>query len=253
MGKVIFNADDFGYSRGINYGIVDAHSKGILTSTTLMTNMPGFNHAIELSKQYPDLGIGIHLTLTCGKPVLDGHKTIVDDTGKFKSLDFFEGDNEYDLNEVEKEWEAQIKKAIDANLDISHLDSHHHVHNFEKHKELAYKLARKYNLPLRANEKLPDDIVQVNRFEPNFDQVGAESEFRMRMYLANLLDDIHAYDIVEVMCHPGYLDTEVLKGSSLLENRAYVTKFMIESKFSKQIQTMDSIELVNYHQINYKK
>lgn len=253
MGKVIFNADDFGYSRGINYGIVDAHAKGILTSTTLMTNMPGFDHAMELSKQYPDLGIGIHLTLTCGKPVLLTHQTIVDEHGNFKSLDFFEGNNDYDLFEVEQEWEAQIQKALDANLDISHLDSHHHVHNFEKHKELAYKLARKYKLPLRANETLPDDIVQVNRFEPNFDHVGAESEFRMRMYLENLLEDINTYDIVEVMCHPGYLDECVIEGSSLLENRAFVAQFMMHSKFSKAIKEMDSIQLVNYHHLKNKK
>ncbi len=43
--KVINNADDFGYSNAINYGIIDAHVQGILNSTTIMANMPGFEHA----------------------------------------------------------------------------------------------------------------------------------------------------------------------------------------------------------------
>ncbi len=51
MGKVIFNSDDFGYSHGVNYGIMDAYQRGILTSTTLMANMPGFEHAVKLRRK----------------------------------------------------------------------------------------------------------------------------------------------------------------------------------------------------------
>lgn len=64
MGKVIFDSDDFGYSHGVNYGIMDAYQRGILTSTTLMANMPGFEHAVKLRKEMPRLGVGVHLTLT---------------------------------------------------------------------------------------------------------------------------------------------------------------------------------------------
>ncbi|MEG0276419.1 MAG: ChbG/HpnK family deacetylase, partial [Coprobacillus sp.] len=75
MVKIINNADDFGYSNAINYGIIDCYLNGMLTSTTLMPAMPGFDHAVALAKQNPGLGIGVHLTLTCGRPVLEGHKT----------------------------------------------------------------------------------------------------------------------------------------------------------------------------------
>ena len=61
MGKVIFNSDDFGYSHGVNYGIVDAYQRGILTSTTLMANMPGFEHAVKLKKELPDLGVWVFI------------------------------------------------------------------------------------------------------------------------------------------------------------------------------------------------
>lgn len=88
MKKVIINADDFGYSRGINYGIIDSHRLGILTSTTIMAGMPGFDHAVQLAKENPKLGIGVHLTLTCGYPLLKDYQTIVDENGKFKHLSF---------------------------------------------------------------------------------------------------------------------------------------------------------------------
>lgn len=50
--KLIINADDFGFTRAINYGIIDAHNLGVLTSTTLMVTMPAFEHAVDLSKKH---------------------------------------------------------------------------------------------------------------------------------------------------------------------------------------------------------
>ncbi|MGM0119039.1 chitin disaccharide deacetylase [Enterococcus sp. AZ146] len=89
MGKVIFNSDDFGYSHGVNYGIMDAYQRGILTSTTLMANMPGFEHAVKLRKEMPRLGVGVHLTLTCGKPLLKTVDTLIE-SGEFRSLSYYQ-------------------------------------------------------------------------------------------------------------------------------------------------------------------
>lgn len=57
MTKLIINADDFGFTEATNYGIIDCFNKGVLTSTTIMANMPGFNHAIKLAKEYQNLGV----------------------------------------------------------------------------------------------------------------------------------------------------------------------------------------------------
>lgn len=89
MGKVIFNSDDFGYSHGVNYGIMDAYQRGILTSTTLMANMPGFEHAVKLRKEMPRLGVGVHLTLTCGKPLLKTVDTLIE-SREFRSLSYYQ-------------------------------------------------------------------------------------------------------------------------------------------------------------------
>lgn len=69
MKNVIINADDFGLSEGINKGIVKAFRDGLLTSTSLMVNMPGFEDAISLIRENPDLSLGIHINIIRGKPV----------------------------------------------------------------------------------------------------------------------------------------------------------------------------------------
>ena len=64
---LIINADDFGLCKGVNSGIAEAHTKGILTSTTLMTNMPAAEEAVKIAKGLLTLGVGIHLNLTEGR------------------------------------------------------------------------------------------------------------------------------------------------------------------------------------------
>ena len=103
MVKVIVNSDDFGYSRGINFGIMDCYKRGVLTSGTLMTNMPGFEHAVELAKENPGFGVGIHMVLTAQGPVLDTHKIIADpETGMFRK---------------QKEYKEEINQNIYTLLD----------------------------------------------------------------------------------------------------------------------------------------
>ena len=70
MGQVIINADDFGLTNGVNYGIIDSFLYGITTSTTLLANGAAFDHAVELASDHPELEIGVHLNLTLGKPLL---------------------------------------------------------------------------------------------------------------------------------------------------------------------------------------
>ncbi len=67
--RLIINADDFGLCESVNKGIVEAHTKGVLTSTTIMANMPAAEQAVELAKNLPTLGVGVHLNLTNGKPL----------------------------------------------------------------------------------------------------------------------------------------------------------------------------------------
>ena len=77
MRKLIVNADDFGFSEAVNHGILKAMEDGIVTSTSIMANMPGFAHAAALYHEHPDMAVGVHLNLTCYRPLLSTHKTLV--------------------------------------------------------------------------------------------------------------------------------------------------------------------------------
>ena len=84
-GGIIINADDFGLSKGVNKGIYQLFMQRVVTSTSMLANLPGFHQAAEMAKANPELSVGIHLNLTYGKPLLARQevKTLVDSAGNF--------------------------------------------------------------------------------------------------------------------------------------------------------------------------
>src|ERR1039458_8217189 len=70
--RLIVNADDFGRSHSINEAVIRAHGEGILTTASLMVNEPGLAEAVALAKQNSKLGVGLHLSLLCGRAALNG-------------------------------------------------------------------------------------------------------------------------------------------------------------------------------------
>lgn len=253
MGKVIFNSDDFGYSHGVNYGIVDAYQRGILTSTTLMANMPGFEHAVKL-KEFPDLGVGVHLTLTCGRPLLKNVDSLTDE-GRFKQLSFYTQPFEVDGDQLYQEWNTQIQKIYRAGIIPTHLDSHHHTHTFGMNQEIVIALAKKYDLPVRGNFERKAEVQHVDYFEPYFDDVGEtviekrQIDCSIEKYLEGLLATLRENKTIEVMCHTAYLDQALLKGSSFIFPRLNQVEFLIHSEFAQLVKEDRLIELITYKDI----
>lgn len=135
MARVIINADDFGLDVGTNLAICDAFKNSTISSTTLMANMPGFEHALEQIQMgnIENKCIGIHLNLTQGTPLTEGIKKEV----RFCSNGEFHGRIRntpvFKLTKSEKtsvciEIETQINRLRDAGISISHVDGHHHIH-----------------------------------------------------------------------------------------------------------------------------
>ena len=204
MGKVIFNSDDFGYSYGVNYGIVDAYQRGILTSTTLMANMPGFEHAVKLKKELPNLGVGVHLTLTCGKPLLKNVDSLMD-VDRFKHLSYYKQPFEVDGDQLYQEWNTQIQKVYRAGIIPTHLDSHHHTHTFGMNQEVVIALAKKYDLPVRGNFERKEEVRHTDYFEPYFDDVGETNVEKRQIdcsideYLDRLISVLREERTIEIM------------------------------------------------------
>jgi chitin disaccharide deacetylase len=219
--KLIVNADDFGYSRGVNYGIIDAHQYGIVNSTTMMLNMPGVHHAVELAKEHPALKLGIHLVLTCGKPLRSDVPTLTDEQGNFKKLRDL--NKNLSLLELEREWTAQIDRFLDFGLTATHFDSHHHVHSIPEFLPVIQRLSRKYNLPARRITEQPVEGVPsfTDRFFYDFYGEGVTQDYFIELSQRDVDNQT-----VEVMCHPGYLDFEVLNGSSYAAERVKETRIL---------------------------
>jgi hopanoid biosynthesis associated protein HpnK len=134
MKKLILNADDFGLTRGVNEGIIRAHREGILTSATLMASAGAFDHAVELAKQNPRLGIGCHLVLVGGTAVapVEEIPTLASKDGRLPdSLSVFVtrlSTGRIRVKELERELRAQILKIRAAGIEPTHLDTHKHTH-----------------------------------------------------------------------------------------------------------------------------
>jgi len=131
--KLIISADDFGMSKEITDGIITSHIEGIVTSTSLMVNMPDTKRAVLLALQIPSLDVGIHLNITQGRPILPPKKvtTLVNCSGEFLSdTELIPKIKQFKTNpyEIEAEFSAQVDKMLEMGIRPSHLNSHHHVH-----------------------------------------------------------------------------------------------------------------------------
>lgn len=152
MKNLIVNADDLGWTQGVNRGIAEAHRNGIVTSASLIANGGAFAEAVELARTAPRLGIGVHLNLSDGTPVAGPRwaPSLVNKAGQF-----YEGPEGLLLKiamgglvtgEVETEWEAQIGKVRDAGIAVTHLDGHKHVHMLPGLFEVALRLAKRHGI-----------------------------------------------------------------------------------------------------------
>lgn len=166
---LIINADDFGLHEEINWGIYDAHHKGVLTSTTLIPCGTATLQASKLAKESPNLGIGVHLTLVGGlQPILplSDIPSLVTSQGVFRNshLSFIRdwSIGKIDKIEIENEWRAQIEKILDLDLPISHIDSHQHLHVLPGLQDLVPKLATQYRIPAIRIPKEPYSFFETS-------------------------------------------------------------------------------------------
>ncbi|KNB71651.1 chitin disaccharide deacetylase [Brevibacillus reuszeri] len=248
--KLIVNADDFGYSKGVNLGIIEAHREGIVTSATMMVNMGGFAHAVELAKENPKLGVGIHLVLDCGFPVSQDVPSLTDEQGRFRRGQEYLSSASSD--ELQRELTAQLETFLGAGLKLTHIDSHHHVHAHKAVLPIVLQLAEEYRLPVRSPWTLnPGE-------QADWPQIRTTEGFSHRFYgddlsvdtLMSILKEIEkaGYLTTEIMTHPAFLDEEVLTGSSYNHQRTRELKILTAPQIKEYVQKQ-GIQLVNFNQL----
>jgi len=149
--RLVVNGDDFGLTPGVNAGIVDAHTRGILTSASVFANAGATLDAIALARNTPTLGVGCHLTLVDGAPLLPAARVpTLAPEGVFHPTwgEFIAAalSRRIALDEVERELEAQIDRVRSAGIHLTHLDSHKHVHAYPPVFRVVARLARRFGI-----------------------------------------------------------------------------------------------------------
>jgi predicted glycoside hydrolase/deacetylase ChbG (UPF0249 family) len=181
---LIVNGDDFGASRGVNRGILDAHREGILTSASLMVNMPGSEEAALLVRSAPDLCVGLHVNLT--------------NEGEAPVADLEDGEA------CRAELERQVGRFRELlGRAPTHVDSHHNVHRLPGLRPLFADLAWRHALPLREHSPARYFSSFYGQWggETHLEQVGVDALQRM---LRTEIGD----GVTELACHPGYVDPD---------------------------------------------
>ncbi|HEY1424181.1 MAG TPA: ChbG/HpnK family deacetylase [Candidatus Acidoferrum sp.] len=289
MKNLIVNADDLGWTPGVNRGIADAHSNGIVTSTSLLANGAAFEDGVRTARELPRLGVGVHLNLSDGKPVAPAEraKSLLNESGEFsgspEALLLRLTAKSANRKEVEIEWDAQIEKVKRAGVRPTHLDGHKHVQMLPGLFEIALRLAKKHGIAAvrvshetsslraaltdggesssviikqgvqaRGLKFLARDAramaersgISAADFFCGIAQTGVLTKQGVLKLLASLPEGT-----TELMCHPGYADSELrTTATRLQDSRQTELQILTDKDIRKSIATL-GIRLINYEEI----
>jgi predicted glycoside hydrolase/deacetylase ChbG (UPF0249 family) len=247
---LIVNADDFNLTEGVTRGILDGHRHGIITSTTVMVNLPGLLRSRDLARETPGLGLGLHVNLTLGAPVLDARlvPSLVDANGRF-IRDRERLGEAGAPSEIRDEAAAQAKRFEQAfGCRPTHLDTHYHMHRLPRVLAAVLEVAHDLRVPVRA--VTPDMALQIrNSGLPAPDRMVGDVGPDAYWTWDNLVSLIHALEegVTELMCHPGYAD-EALSDSSYRTQREGELKSLCDPRPMGAL-AMDGVELINYRDL----
>ena len=218
---LIVNADDLGRTPGINAGVFEAHERGLVTSATLMVGYPAAEDAARRRAAYPDLGIGLHVALTGGRPLSPAATvpSLVDEAGRLPRWP--DGLRAAEPAEILLEVRAQLDRFRELTGGRpTHLDSHHHAHRLPAVCDALIRAAGDAGgLPIRnagpqVEARLRTAGVPTpDAFVGSFYGPGASPE--------HLLELLHGLGggVTEIMCHPALVDRELRRASTYAEER----------------------------------
>jgi predicted glycoside hydrolase/deacetylase ChbG (UPF0249 family) len=287
MRKLIINADDFGINKSITDAIIDCHKNGIITSTTLMSNMPFAEYAASKAKSFPGLSVGLHLNLTQGKPISNPSqiRNIVDSAGNLSNA-FLQNKsklNKSAQDQIFLELEAQLKFALNLGLKISHFDSHNRIQKIPAVLSAMIKLHKLYGVPAARTQKglfwtapdapfhlkLKKNILNLGKLKKcyarHFDHSILRkhglltpdrlvSPYYLLPYPSDLkrqfIQCIKSLDdgIFELCLHPGYYDEKSTDSESYRKVREFDAQIACDDDIKKCISQCD-VKLISFREV----
>jgi len=219
---LIFNADDLGYSRGINQGILEGHEQGVITSATMVVNGRATAEAVRLARAHPALAVGLHVNFT-------------NEAERLIDLD--------DGEACRAELRAQYARFCDLIGDKpTHLDSHQHVHRHPVRRRLFEELADEQALPLR--DRPP--VVFKGGFYGQWTYGVFEPERVSFEALERILRHEIAQGIYEMACHPGYYDEEL--EAVYHREREHELRTLLDPRLRALLAELD-LALISYREL----
>jgi len=287
--RLIVNADDFGFTSGVNRAILEAHSHGVVTSSTLMANGPAFVEAAQMAKSASRLSVGCHVVLTDGEPVLET-KQLPSLTRNAQFRDGMIGfaaravTGRMNADEIFSEASAQIRKIQSTGIAVSHIDTHKHTHLFPRILRPLLRAAAACGvrsvrnpfgprLPLRSSHLLARPslwtrYVEVRilggfagKFREAVDREGfATPDGTLGIVVTGALDEDLFYAIArsipegtwEFVCHPGYNDVDLQAGKTRLRQSREVELRVLTLPTAREVLTQQGIELISYRELSAK-
>lgn len=244
--RLIVNADDLGRTPGINRGIFEAHDRGLVTSATVMVNYPAAESVAEESGDLPDLGIGLHLQFSGGRPLAppESIPSLVDENGLFPTWP--EGLTGVDPREIRTEMTAQFDRFLDLFGRLpTHLDSHHHSHRNPAICRALVELARRHDLPIRNASDSIERRVREAGLPTNDHFVERFFDQEARLDVLIEIIDCLTPGVTEIMCHPADVDDELRSTSSYAEQRQRELEVLTHPDAAKAVLDRD-VRLVNF-------
>jgi chitin disaccharide deacetylase len=262
MKRLIINSDDYGRTPEISRGIREAHLRGVVTSTTCMMNISTTVDDVAIAlKETPNLGMGVHLVLTMGRPTSapESVPSIVDEKGDFfKYTPLIEHLGSLDMDEVKKEWRAQIEAFIKASgRKPTHIDSHHHSSYFSPNLfHGMLELAKEYDCAIRfpftevsseieeTAKHVPALIQEFKPRRPDVFFVNFYDETATKEDLLNIISNV-GEGTSEIMCHPGYVDDAFAKESVYNFQRERELNILTDLAIKQALESQN-IELITF-------
>ena len=286
MKRLIVNADDFGFTRGVNSGIVRAFKTGIVTSTTIMANGEAFEDAVELALAHPGLGIGCHLAVVGGRPVAESSKirSLVDDEGALPGtltkLMIKLARGSVSTDEIANEFRSQLERVALAGIHPTHLDTHKHSHTHPQVMKALALVASEFGIECVRNPFEGIAVAQLGALSKWASlkqyalsaaiQPGAVQFKRLaranglktpdRFFgvgLTGMLDSASIQSMMkslgkgtaELMCHPGIYDEDLDRAPTRLKRERALELEALSDPSLRRLAEAHGIELINYGEL----
>ena len=276
--RIIINADDFGLCEPVNKAVAQAHTAGVLTSATIMANMPAADEAVEIARKLPGLGVGVHLNLSEGAPVSEDGSIacLLNSDGDFTlsvfKLSVLSIAGHKIRNAIRTELAAQIQWVLDKGLTPTHLDSHMHIHTLPTIFPIVCELARRFKIgairftfepkelcrmpwPLpgergRQNAAKARFMAKINRLQDSRflktdALLGIAHKGKLDVSFFKALTLYSSAQTAEVMTHPGLADTAGPEETKLQHQQRLELEALCSER-TKQYFDDAAIKLLHY-------